>query len=37
MRVFGWQTRARNESESREPFHGGHRRPQEMFSDPCEA
>jgi hypothetical protein len=32
-RVFGWKTRTRNESESRYPFCGGHRRPSLMFSD----
>ncbi len=31
-RVFGWKTRARNESESRDPLRG-QRRPSLMFSD----
>ena len=31
-RVFGWKTRARNESESRDPLRG-HRRPSLMFSE----
>ena len=33
LRVFGWKTRARNESESWDPCHGEHRRPDLMFTD----
>ena len=33
LRVFGWKTRARNESESWDLCRGGHRRPDLTFSD----
>ena len=33
LRVFGWKTRVRNESESRDPCRGEHRRPDQTFSD----
>ena len=33
LRVFGWQTRARNESESWDLCRGEHRRPDLMFTD----
>ena len=32
-RVFGWKTRARNESERLGPSRGGHRRPDQTFCD----
>lgn len=32
-RVFGWKTRARNESESWDPCRGGHRCPDQTFCD----
>ena len=32
-RVFGWKTRARNESESWDLCRGGHRRPDQTFCD----
>ena len=32
-RVFGWKTHARNESESWDLCHGGHRRPDQTFCD----
>ena len=32
-RVFGWETRARNESESWDLCRGGHRRPDQTFCD----
>ena len=31
--MFGWKTRARNESESWDPRRGGHRRPDQTFCD----
>ena len=31
--MFGWKTRARNESESWDPCHGEHRRPYQKFTD----
>ena len=33
LRVFGWKTRARNESESWDPCRGEHRRPDQTFCD----
>ncbi len=33
LRVFGWQTRARHESESWDPCRGEHRRPDQTFCD----
>lgn len=33
LRVFGWKTRARNESESWDPCRGEHRRPYQTFCD----
>ena len=33
LRVFGWKTRARNESESWDLCRGGHRRPDQTFCD----
>ena len=33
MRVFGWKTRARNESESWDLCRGEHRRPAQSFCD----
>ena len=37
LRVFGWKTRARNESDSWEPLLGRHRRPELTFCDASEA
>jgi hypothetical protein len=36
LRVFGWKTRARNESESQDPCRGEHWRPHLKFTDGCE-
>ena len=36
LRVFGWKTRTRNESESQDPCHGEHWRPHLKFTDGCE-
>jgi hypothetical protein len=33
LRVFGWKTQARNESESWDLCHGEHRRPDQIFCD----
>ena len=33
LRVFGWKTRARNESESWDPCRGEHRRPYQTYCD----
>ena len=37
MRVFGWQTRARNESETVGTLHGGHHRPIMIFGERFES
>jgi hypothetical protein len=37
VRVFGWQTRARNESETVGTLHGGHHRPIMIFGERFES